>query len=175
MAERDEREEELDKMMDEDFDVSVDTEDVDTVDEEGSNSSAPSPGASKESNSSDLSGVLELSKDEIEEAANSNGGNSGIPINPKPANGLKITKVNFYETNSRVVFANVTFNGIFKVRGFRVIEQNGGGIFVGMPSRYDEDNDEYRDNAHPVEKEGRVHVEGVIKKAYERWYENNKM
>ena len=57
-------------------------------------------------------------------------------------------------------FASVTIDGMFGVHGISIIEgQNG--LFVAMPQTRDARGD-YRDVFHPVTKEGREALQGVV-------------
>lgn len=62
-------------------------------------------------------------------------------------------------------FVNVTFDGVFVVRGMKVISGNDG-YFVAMPSRRRPDGT-HQDVAHPVTVEMRRLIEEKVLQAYE--------
>ncbi len=59
----------------------------------------------------------------------------------------------------------ITIDNAFVVRNIRIIEGNNG-LFVAMPSNKSKDG-EYRDIAHPINKETRAIIEEKIIKEYE--------
>lgn len=61
---------------------------------------------------------------------------------------------------------SITFNNEFVVHDMKVIDgQNG--LFIAMPSRRME-NGEFRDIAHPINRESRQKIQDTILKEYEK-------
>ena len=78
-----------------------------------------------------------------------------VRINPQTAKALK-------------AFVSVTFNDCFVVRGLKIIEGMEG-RFVAMPARKKKDNT-FQDIAHPITREFRRYLEGVVLDAYQSQY-----
>ena len=82
---------------------------------------------------------------------------------------MKITSVNvhkFEKENSRMKgIAVVTLDDCFVVKGIRIIDGDNG-LFIAMPSRK-ASNGEFKDIAHPINKETRATIEQAIFEAYE--------
>lgn len=77
---------------------------------------------------------------------------------------VKVRKINSEGKMKAVV--SVTLDDMFVIHDIKVIEgQNG--LFVAMPSRKVGESD-YRDIVHPINKETRELMQGVIFEAYER-------
>lgn len=58
-------------------------------------------------------------------------------------------------------FASVTLEGVFVVRGLKIIEGQDGHLFVAMPSRK-RPNGTYQDIAHPITPEFRNLLEDTV-------------
>ena len=78
-----------------------------------------------------------------------------VRINPQTAKALK-------------AFVSVTFNDCFVVRGLKIIDGMDG-RFVAMPARKKKDNT-FQDIAHPITREFRRYLEGVVLDAYQAQY-----
>lgn len=63
-------------------------------------------------------------------------------------------------------FCDVSFAGVFMVKGIRVVEGKNG-LFVGMPSRKGKD-DKWYDTAYPLTREFREALNEVVLGAYEQ-------
>ena len=61
---------------------------------------------------------------------------------------------------------SITLDNVFVVHDIKVIEGEKG-MFIAMPSKKASDG-EYRDIAHPINSETRVHMQKVILEAYEK-------
>jgi len=66
---------------------------------------------------------------------------------------------------TRGAFADVSFAGVFIVKGLKVVEGKKG-MFVGMPARMGKDN-KWHDIAYPVTKEFRETLNEIVLGAYE--------
>ena len=81
---------------------------------------------------------------------------------------MDITEVNINlrEEDKLKAFANITFDDVFVVRGLKVIDGSNG-LFVCMPSRKLNDGT-YKDIAHPITNDFRLHMEKIILEAYQK-------
>jgi stage V sporulation protein G len=81
---------------------------------------------------------------------------------------MKLTDVQIYRVNEDRLkaYVSITIEDCFVVRDIKIIE-GPTGIFVAMPSRKRKDG-EYRDIAHPLNKETREKIEAAIFAAYEK-------
>ena len=81
---------------------------------------------------------------------------------------MQITDVRLRKVNSEnrmKAVASVTFDNQFVVHDIKVIE-SANGLFIAMPSRK-ASNGEFKDIAHPINKETRAIIEKAIFEAYE--------
>ena len=67
--------------------------------------------------------------------------------------------------SSLKAFADVSFAGVFIVKGLKVVEGKRG-LFVSMPAKVGKDNKWY-ETAHPLTKEFRESLSEVVLEAYE--------
>lgn len=72
---------------------------------------------------------------------------------------MEITEINITlrDEDKLRAFVNITFDGVFVIRGLKVIQGNRG-LFVCMPSRRMEDGS-HKDIAHPITNEFRQEIE----------------
>lgn len=80
---------------------------------------------------------------------------------------MKITEVKIFpSTEDRLkAYVTITIDGCFVVRDLKII-QGPAGLFVAMPSKKRKDG-QFRDIAHPLNKETREMIEDQIFLAYE--------
>ena len=81
---------------------------------------------------------------------------------------MQITDVRLRKVNSEnrmKAVASVTFDNQFVIHDIKVIE-SANGLFIAMPSRK-ASNGEFKDIAHPINKETRATIEQAIFEAYE--------
>jgi stage V sporulation protein G len=81
---------------------------------------------------------------------------------------MKITevKINKVDFDSKVrAFARVTLNGEILLTGIKVIDGDNG-LFIGMPSKYNEKKDEYYDHFFPITKEARKELMDAVLSEY---------
>lgn len=84
----------------------------------------------------------------------------------KVDNGVQVSRLRRLQTDSNVkAFADVTFAGMFMVKGLRIVEGKNG-LFVGMPREKGKDGKWY-ETAHPLTKEFRELLNDVVLAAYE--------
>jgi len=85
----------------------------------------------------------------------------------KPSNGgIEVLRIHRLEGDSRLkAFADVSFAGVFLVKGLRILEGKNG-LFVGMPSEKGKDGKWY-DTAFPLTKEFRELLTDTVLSAYE--------
>lgn len=62
-------------------------------------------------------------------------------------------------------YANVVFEGVFAVRGLKIIEGNEGRLFLAMPS-WKRQRGGYQDIVHPINAEFRNHLEQQVLAEY---------
>lgn len=62
-------------------------------------------------------------------------------------------------------YATITFDGVFVVRGLKIIEGKSGRLFVAMPSRKKPDGT-YQDVAHPIAQDFRDLLEKAVLEEY---------
>lgn len=81
---------------------------------------------------------------------------------------MEITEININirGEDKLKAFVNITFDGVFVVRGLKVIQGNNG-LFVCMPSRKMGDG-QYKDIAHPIDNNFRQMMEQRILAEYEK-------
>jgi stage V sporulation protein G len=80
--------------------------------------------------------------------------------------GVEVLRLHRLSGDSNLkAFADVSFAGVFIVKGLKVVEGKKG-LFVGMPSRVGKDNKWY-EIAHPLTKEFRESLSEVVLEAYE--------
>ena len=81
-------------------------------------------------------------------------------------NGVKVSRLRRLQTESNLkAFADVTFAGMFLVKGLKVVEGKNG-LFVAMPREKGKDGKWY-ETAHPLTKEFRELLNDVVLSAYE--------
>lgn len=80
---------------------------------------------------------------------------------------MEITEVNVYPVNEDRLkaYVSITIDGVFVIRDLKVIRGNNG-IFVAMPSKKRKDG-QFKDIAHPLNKETREMIEQAVFDAYE--------
>lgn len=84
----------------------------------------------------------------------------------KPNNGVEVLRLHRLSGDSNLkAFADVSFAGMFMVKGLKVVEGKNG-LFVGMPGRKDKDG-KWHDTAHPLTKEFKELLNDVVLSAYE--------
>lgn len=81
---------------------------------------------------------------------------------------MEITEVKIYKMNEEKLkaYVSVTLNNAFVIKDIKIVH-GANGLFVAMPSRKGKDG-QYRDIAHPVNKETRELFEKQILAAYEK-------
>ena len=77
----------------------------------------------------------------------------------------KIRKTFEGETNLRA-FADVTVDGGLVLKGFKVMQNKEGELFVAPPSEKSEKDDKYYDTIIPLSGEVRQQIEGAVFRAY---------
>jgi stage V sporulation protein G len=82
---------------------------------------------------------------------------------------IRITEVRVTpKSDARLrAFASVTLDGVFVIRGLKIIEGKEGRLFVAMPSRKRPDGS-YQDIAHPITSEFRITLEDALLAEYTR-------
>jgi len=95
---------------------------------------------------------------------------NNICINKKKEvlNTMEITNVRLKKVNSEnrmKAVASITFDEEFVVHDIKVIESQNG-LFIAMPSKKTP-NGEFKDTAHPINKETRAKIQEAILAAYE--------
>lgn len=84
----------------------------------------------------------------------------------KSNNGVEVLKLRRLDGDSSLkAFADVSFAGVFVVRGLKVVEGKNG-LFVGMPQERGKDGRWYN-AAYPVTKEFRELLTEIVLQAYE--------
>lgn len=84
----------------------------------------------------------------------------------KASNGVEVLRMHRLDSDSNLkAFADVSFAGVFIVKGIRVIEGKNG-LFVSMPSAKGKDG-KWHDRAHPLTKEFRETLSEIVLAAYE--------
>lgn len=80
---------------------------------------------------------------------------------------MEITEVKVYPVNEERLkaYVSVTFDNCFVVRDLKIINGTGG-LFVAMPSKKRKDG-QFKDIAHPLNKETRQMIEDAVFRAYE--------
>lgn len=80
---------------------------------------------------------------------------------------MKITEVKIFPSNEDRLkaYVTITIDGCFVIRDLKII-QGPSGLFVAMPSKKRKDG-QFRDIAHPLNKETREMIEDEIFLAYE--------
>lgn len=85
----------------------------------------------------------------------------------KTSSGVEVLRLHRLNGDSTLkAFADVSFAGVFIVKGLKVVEGENG-LFVGMPSRKGRDG-KWHDIAYPLTKEFRDMLNELILQAYER-------
>ncbi|MBU1007434.1 MAG: SpoVG family protein [Candidatus Omnitrophica bacterium] len=85
----------------------------------------------------------------------------------KVNNGLEVARIHRLNGESSLkAFADVSFAGMFLVKGLKVVEGKNG-LFVGMPRRVDKDG-KWHDVAYPLTREFRELLNGIVLSAYEK-------
>ena len=83
------------------------------------------------------------------------------------SNGVEVLRLHRLSGESSLkAFADVSFAGVFIVKGIKVVEGKKG-LFVSMPSEKGKDGKWY-DTAHPLTKEFRESLNEVVLEAYEQ-------
>ena len=83
------------------------------------------------------------------------------------SNGVEVLRLHRLSGESNLkAFADVSFAGVFIVKGIKVVEGKKG-LFVSMPSEKGKDGKWY-DTAHPLTKEFRESLNEVVLEAYEQ-------
>jgi len=84
----------------------------------------------------------------------------------KTSNGIEVLRVHRLGGDSSLkAFADVSFAGVFIVKGLKVVEGKNG-LFVAMPSSKGTDG-KWHDRAYPLTKEFREILKEVVLEAYE--------
>ncbi len=86
---------------------------------------------------------------------------------------MEITDVRLRKVNSEnrmKAVASVTFDNEFVIHDIKVIESQNG-LFMAMPSKKTP-NGEFKDIAHPINKETREKIQNAILEAYEKADDN---
>lgn len=82
------------------------------------------------------------------------------------SNGVEVLRLHRLSGESNLkAFADVSFAGVFIVKGIKVVEGKNG-LFVSMPSEKGKDGKWYN-TAHPLTKEFRESLNEVVLQAYE--------
>ena len=82
------------------------------------------------------------------------------------SNGVEVLRLHRLSGESSLkAFADVSFAGVFIVKGIKVVEGKNG-LFVSMPSEKGKDGKWYN-TAHPLTKEFRESLNEVVLQAYE--------
>ena len=82
------------------------------------------------------------------------------------SNGVEVLRLHRLSGESNLkAFADVSFAGVFIVKGIKVVEGKNG-LFVSMPSEKGKDGKWYN-TAHPLTKEFRESLNEVVLEAYE--------
>jgi len=82
-------------------------------------------------------------------------------------NGVEVLRLHRLSGETSLkAFADVSFAGVFIVKGIKVVEGKNG-LFVGMPARKGKD-DKWHDTAYPLTKEFREVLNEVVLGAYEQ-------
>ena len=87
---------------------------------------------------------------------------------------MQITDVRLRKVNSEnrmKAVASVTFDNEFVIHDIKVIEGEKG-LFIAMPSRRSGDG-EFRDVAHPINRETRERFQAIVLERYERFMEES--
>lgn len=81
---------------------------------------------------------------------------------------MQITEIKVFPVNEEKLkaYVSLTIDNCFVIRDIKII-QGTMGLFVAMPSKKRKDG-EFRDIAHPLNKETRDMIENLIFKEYER-------
>lgn len=81
---------------------------------------------------------------------------------------MKVTEVKIFPINEDRLkaYVSITFDDCFVVRDLKII-QGPNGLFVAMPSKKRKDG-QFRDIAHPLNKETRNEIEDLIFEAYKK-------
>ena len=83
----------------------------------------------------------------------------------KNGNGLEVVRMRRLEGDSKLkAFVDVSFAGVFMVKGLRVIEGKNG-LFVSMPSEKGKDGKWYS-TAHPITREFRELLNEAVLESY---------
>jgi len=81
-------------------------------------------------------------------------------------NGVEVLRMHRLNGDSNLkAFADVSFAGVFTVKGLKVVEGKNG-LFVSMPSQKGKDGKWYN-SAHPLTKEFRETLNSLVLEAYE--------
>ena len=64
-------------------------------------------------------------------------------------------------------FVSITFDGVFVVKGLKIIEGKEGRLFLAMPSRKRPDG-HYQDILHPIRRDFRIQLEEAVMAEYSR-------
>lgn len=88
---------------------------------------------------------------------------------------IRITRVKIYpfdsgEPTAQVkAYAEITLEDCLTIRGFKVVQDKKGGVFVGFPSQKGKDGN-YRDLVIPLSSQIRNKIRDEILDAYRRFY-----
>jgi stage V sporulation protein G len=89
--------------------------------------------------------------------------------------GIRITSVKIYpfdsgEPTARVkAYAEITLDNCLTIKGFKVVADNKGGVFVGFPSQKGKDGN-YRDLVIPLTSEVRNKIRDEVLDAFRNFY-----
>ncbi len=84
----------------------------------------------------------------------------------KENNGVEVLKIHRLNGESNLkAFADVSFAGMFLVKGLKVVEGKNG-LFVGMPRRVDKEG-KWHNIAYPLTKEFKELLTDIVLSAYE--------
>ena len=82
------------------------------------------------------------------------------------SNGVEVLRMHRFNGDSKLkAFADISFAGMFTVKGLKVVEGKNG-LFVGMPGEKGKDG-KWHDTAYPLTKEFRQMLNEVVLEAYE--------
>ena len=80
---------------------------------------------------------------------------------------IRITEIRITPKEDAKAYASLTLDGVFVVRGLKIIEGKTGRLFVAMPSRKRPDGT-YQDMVHPITSQCRNVLEQAVIGAYTR-------
>lgn len=87
---------------------------------------------------------------------------------------LRITQVRIYPFDTRTLggrvlaYADLTLEGALLLKGFRVVEGKGGGLFVTSPAQRGRDG-RYHELVVPLDAEMREYIRRTVIEAFQQW------